>query len=50
MRQYPLGTGRHADRFVLWFNDALRMYAADGGAPGTSFLSALLAPVARGNT
>lgn len=21
MRQYPIGTGAHADRFVLWFND-----------------------------
>jgi hypothetical protein len=50
MRQYPLGTGRHADRFVLWFNDALRMYAADGGASGTSFLPALHAPAERGNS
>lgn len=21
MRQYPIGTGRHADHFVMWFND-----------------------------
>jgi peptidoglycan hydrolase-like protein with peptidoglycan-binding domain len=41
MRQYPLGTGHHADRFVLWFNDALRMYAADGEAPAMSILAAL---------
>jgi hypothetical protein len=37
MRQHPLGTGRHADRFVLWLNDALAVYAAAGGAPATSF-------------
>ena len=23
MRQYPLGTGEHCDRFVKWFNDAV---------------------------
>jgi len=23
MRQYPLGTGDHCDRFVQWFNDAI---------------------------
>lgn len=27
MRQYPIGTGEHADRFVMWFNDAFRMFA-----------------------
>ena len=27
MRQYPLGTGKHADRFVLWLNDCFRLFA-----------------------
>ena len=43
MRQYPIGTGAHADRFVAWFNDCFRMYEADGGAPALSFF-ALLQP------
>jgi soluble lytic murein transglycosylase-like protein len=47
MRQYPIGTGRHADRFVEWFNDAFRMYELDGGAPSASFF-ALLHPAAGG--
>lgn len=37
MRQYPIGTGHHADRFVAWFNDSVRMFEADGGAPPMSF-------------
>lgn len=28
MRQYPLGTGKHADRFVEWFNDCFRAFDA----------------------
>lgn len=27
MRQYPIGSGEHADRFTLWFNDVFRMFA-----------------------
>lgn len=27
MRQYPIGTGEHADRFAMWFNDCFRMFA-----------------------
>ena len=41
MRQYPIGTGHHADRFVAWFNDCFRMYGADGGAPDLSFFALL---------
>ena len=41
MRQYPIGTGVHADRFVLWFNDCFRMYERDGGAPALSFYALL---------
>ena len=43
MLQYPLGTGAHADRFVAYFNAALRLLRTDpalaGGAP--SFAAAL---------
>ena len=27
MRQYPIGTGEHCDRFVKWFNDAVAVLA-----------------------
>jgi hypothetical protein len=37
MRQFPLGEGTHADRFVQWFNDCFRMFKAAGGAPTVSF-------------
>jgi hypothetical protein len=33
MRQYPIGTPNHADRFVIFFNQALRL-AADGAKLG----------------
>lgn len=41
MRQFPIGTGDHADRFVEWFNDCFRMFATDGGAPAMSFYAML---------
>lgn len=41
MRQFPIGTGHHADRFVAWFNDCLRMYEADGAVPELSFYALL---------
>ncbi|MDQ3829968.1 MAG: peptidoglycan-binding protein [Candidatus Tectomicrobia bacterium] len=41
MRQFPIGTGTHADRFVQWFNDCFRLFAADGGAPAMSFYAML---------
>jgi Putative peptidoglycan binding domain/Transglycosylase SLT domain len=41
MRQFPIGTGAHADRFVQWFNDCFRLFAADGGAPAMSFYAML---------
>jgi len=40
MRQYPLGTGEHADRFVRWFNDCFRMFSQSGDAPAMSFFAA----------
>jgi len=33
MRQYPIGTSKHADRFVKWFNECFLMFEEDGGAP-----------------
>jgi hypothetical protein len=33
MRQYPIGTPRHADRFVIFFNQAMRL-VAEGAAVG----------------
>jgi hypothetical protein len=43
MRQYPIGTPNHADRFIAFFNQALRLVTDDparaGDAP--SFRSAL---------
>ena len=37
MRQYPIGTGEHVDRFVRWFNDCFTMFALDQTMPVTSF-------------
>lgn len=37
MRQYPLGTGKHADRFVKWFNECFLMFQKDGMRPLPSF-------------
>ena len=43
LRCYPIGTGAHVDRFVAWFNDAMRLTVAPplAGA-GPSFCTALL--------
>jgi hypothetical protein len=37
MRQYPINSSAHADRFVKWFNDCFVMFEADGIKPSTSF-------------
>ncbi len=37
MRQFPIGTGQHADRFVMWFNDAMRVFAPMPEPPAVSF-------------
>ncbi len=37
MRQFPIGTGKHADRFVEWFNDCFRFFEQRGITPPTSF-------------
>lgn len=41
MRQFPIGKGEHADRFVAWFNDCIRMFVQDGNAPPLSFYALL---------
>ncbi len=41
MRQFPIGTGHHADRFVAWFNDAFRVFETLDALPGNAFWSAL---------
>lgn len=39
MRQYPIGTDAHANRFVQWFNDCFRYFKDEGCPfePATSF-------------
>ena len=37
MRQYPINTSHHADRYTKWFNDCFRMFKSDGVAPEGSF-------------
>ena len=44
LAQYPIGTSKHADRFVRYFNAAIRATAAAPGAvrdPGVTFLGLL---------
>lgn len=38
MRQYPIGTDAHANRFVMWFNDCFKVLAADPEPPDMSFV------------
>ncbi|TDQ82001.1 transglycosylase-like protein with SLT domain [Dongia mobilis] len=41
MRQYPIGTGAHADRFVAWFNDCFLLFDDPAQAPQPGFVRAL---------
>jgi hypothetical protein len=41
MRQYPIGTSEHADRFVKWFNDFYAVMEAGDADPKLSFLQFL---------
>ena len=48
MRQYPIGTSEHCDRFVKWFNDAVMVLGSHATAPSvpyTNLLGAAAAPV-----
>ena len=38
MRQYPIGTDAHANRFVMWFNDCFKVLRADPELPEMSFV------------
>jgi hypothetical protein len=43
LRCYPIGTGAHVDRFVAWFNDAMRLtVAAERAGDAPSFIAAFL--------
>jgi hypothetical protein len=48
MRQFPIGTGAHADRFVAWFNDCFLVFEDAAQAPEPSFARLLQAPAAPG--
>jgi hypothetical protein len=37
MRQYPINSAEHADRFVRWFNDCFILFGKDGLSPQMSF-------------
>ncbi|MSP48511.1 MAG: hypothetical protein EXQ95_04205 [Alphaproteobacteria bacterium] len=41
MRQFPIGTGAHADRFVAWFNDCFLVFDDLDNAPEPGFVRAL---------
>ncbi len=41
MRQYPIGTAEHADRYATWFNDCFIFFENNGGVPECSFFRAL---------
>ncbi len=42
LRQYPIGTGKHADRFIAWFGDALEVVRASPPQATTPNFAALL--------
>jgi peptidoglycan hydrolase-like protein with peptidoglycan-binding domain len=37
MRQFPIGTSEHADRFVRWLNDAFRFFEEQDITPAVSY-------------
>jgi len=41
MRQYPINSSEHADRFVRWFNDCIRYFYTIDTIPDISFCSVL---------
>lgn len=41
MRQFPIGTGDHCDRFVKWFNDAVAILKSHASVPSLSLASFL---------
>jgi hypothetical protein len=45
LRQYPIGTGKHVDRFVRFFNDAVHVLASHPTRPAMSIDALLGEPV-----
>ena len=41
MRQFPIGTSEHCDRFVGWFNDCFRVFGSGVDVPSMSFFRLL---------
>ncbi len=41
MRQYPIGTDAHANRFVKWFNDCFEVLGQENDLPEICFVAAL---------
>lgn len=41
MKQYPIGTGEHVDRWVRWFGDAMAVLRESGTTPNGSFVAML---------
>ena len=41
MRQFPINSSEHADRFVKWFNECFIMFEKDGVKPDVSFFALL---------
>ncbi len=41
MRQFPIGTSHHADRYVKWFNDCFRFFSDEHLSPEPGFYAAL---------
>ena len=41
MRQYPVGTAAHADRFIKWLNDCFEVLGAQNNLPDMSFVTTL---------
>lgn len=37
LRQYPIGTGKHASRFVAWFNDCFKVLSTQHELPSLSY-------------
>lgn len=41
MRQCPINSSEHADRFVKWFNDCFPLFEKDNLSPQVSFFRLL---------
>ncbi|MCC6278462.1 MAG: transglycosylase SLT domain-containing protein [Oligoflexia bacterium] len=45
MKQYPIGTGEHCDRFIKFFNDAVYVLKHHSVAPSVTIMDLLNAPI-----